>query len=205
MRKTKAGRIVESSIPSLENSRTEYLGALFRTQFNNLYYYGLKLVGHSELVKDIIQDIFAELLKRDFNQAPISNINAYLYVALRRELLRSVQQLRKTSTDYETAPESFCFSSEDFLIRRELGAELRQLILGSLAKLTERQREVIFLRFKHELDFGDIASVMDMKVQSVRNLLFRALEQIRNDLHGRKIVPSLDTEIFLKLFFSKNS
>ncbi|WP_170111426.1 RNA polymerase sigma factor [Mangrovibacterium marinum] len=205
MRKFREDSLADRSIQEMDSSRTEYLGALFRSQFNKLYHYGLKLVGHSELVKDTIQDIFADLLNRENQLAPISNINAYLYVSLRRSLLRNVQKLRNTENADEQTPDGFCFSSEDFLIHQELGSEFRQLMANSLTKLTERQREVIFLRFKNELDFDEIASVMDMKVQSVRNLLFRALEQIRNDLDGRKIIPSLDAEIFLKLFFAKKS
>lgn len=203
MREKKADRTVDRLILDMESSRTEYLGALFRTQFSNLYYYGLKLVSHSELVKDTVQDIFVELLDRDTSLTPIENINAYLYVSLRRKLLRSVQKHRNTQTEDETTPECFFFSPEDFLIHQELGAEFKRTIVDIFRKLTERQREVIFLRFKHELEFDDIASVMDMKVQSVRNLLFRALEQIRKEINGQKIIPNTDTEILLKLFFSK--
>lgn len=190
-------------LPESDTERANQYGAIFRSRFRDLYFYGLKLVSHSELVKDTIQDIFADLLIREESLGEIKNIHAYLFVALRRELLRRVKKVRLTDSSELTFPEPFVFSREDFLIEKEQGTEFNQTLMNSLKELTDRQREVILLRFKYGLDFEAIASTMEMKVQSVRNLLFRALEQIRENLKGHEISDIGDTEILLLAIFQK--
>lgn len=177
------------------------LGDLFQYVYRELYYYGLKLVFTPDVVKDTIQDIFADIWSRRRKMERIRNIRAYLFVSLRRELLRRVEKLRKEGPLQEGATGSFEFSKEDFIIQEETGAEAMRFLVQSLKKLTERQREVIFLRFNHELEFPEIASILGMNVQSVRNLLFRALEKVRSDLSGTGIAGSSDIGVFLLLVF----
>ena len=190
--------------PVVDTEKAEGYGAIFRSRFRDLYFYGLKLVSHSELVKDTIQDIFADLLTREESLGKIENIHAYLFLALRRELLRRIKKIRQADFSEFNVPEPFVFSSEDFLIQKEQGAESDQMLMSSLKGLTDRQREVILLRFKYELDFEVIASVMKMKVQSVRNLLFRALEQIRKNFKDHSISDIGDVDILLTTIFFKN-
>lgn len=181
------------------------LGEIFQKQYNELYYYGLKLVAISELVKDTIQDIFTDIWLRRQKMAEVGNIKAYLFVSLRRELLHRVQKIRKMNSLDVHFSEPFDFSIEDFIVKEETGLKATLVIVQSLKKLTERQREVILLRFNHELEFQDIAQVLDMNVQSVRNLLFRALENIRADIHKNGIegISNIDLMLF-SIFRKKN-
>jgi len=179
------------------------LGDIFQHLYKELYYYGVKLVSVPDLVKDTIQDIFVDVWCRRQKMQEVSNIKAYLFIAVRRELLRRVGTLRKERFLEDYSNEPFSFSVEDFMIREENGFNGTQLLVRSLQRLTERQREVILLRFNHELEFQDIASMMDMNVQSVRNLLFRALEKIRKDLSNSNITGLSDLELFLFCVFQK--
>ena len=179
------------------------LGDLFQKFYKELYYYGLKLVFIPDLVKDTIQDIFADVWSRRQKMEKIRNIRAYLFISVRRELLRRVEKFRKEGLLQEGAISSLEFSKEDFIIQEETGSEAMRLLLQSLKQLTERQREVIFLRFNHELEFSEIASVLGMNVQSVRNLLFRALEKLRSDLNNTGIGGLSDVEMFLLIVFRR--
>ena len=179
------------------------LGDLFQKFYKELYYYGLKLVFIPDLVKDTIQDIFADVWSRRQKMEKIRNIRAYLFISVRRELLRRVEKFRKEGLLQEGAISSLEFSKEDFIIQEETGSEAMRLLLQSLKQLTERQREVIFLRFNHELEFSEIASVLGMNVQSVRNLLFRALEKLRSDLNNTGVSGLSDVEMFLLIVFRR--
>ena len=185
------------------HSDSDYLGDIFEKQFRDLYFYGIKLVPISELVKDTIQDLFTELCDQEQRPREIQNIEAYLFVSLRRELLRRVEKLRKNNSIEETPIESFVFSEEDFLVDKESGAAVSQQLIKCLDELTDRQREVILLRFKHEMEFAEISKVLDMNVQSVRNLLFRALEKIRKKITLFGDGEIHDLEVFLFTVFRK--
>ncbi|MGQ7868650.1 RNA polymerase sigma factor [Sunxiuqinia sp. sy24] len=182
---------------------TNALGEIFQERFRELYYYGLKLVPVSELVKDTIQDLFTDLWSRKENVKEIANINAYLFVSLRRELVRRAAKIR-THTDLdEASSQYFTFSSEDFIVGNETELETRNMLVAGLRHLTARQREVILLRFKHEMEFKEIARTMDLNVQSVRNLLFRALEKLREEMSSGDLAEKQDVGLILLTFFKE--
>lgn len=177
------------------------LGELFQQVYRELYSYGLKLVFAPDMVKDTIQDIFADVWSRRQKMEKVENIKAYLFISVRRELLRRAEKVRKEGPLDEKAVSVFEFSKEDFLIREERESEETRLLIRSLKRLTGRQREVILLRFNHELEFQEIALILNMNIQSVRNLLFRALEKIRREMNSPGAGRPPDVEMFLLTFF----
>ena len=181
------------------------LGEVFEDLYPELYYYGLKLVPLADLVKDTIQDIFVDVWFRRHKMQEVRNIKAYFFVSVRRELLKRVKKLRQESAIENTTHEPFDFSREDFMVKEEADDELTQSLLKSLDKLTGRQREVILLRFNHELEFHEISQVLEMNIQSVRNLLFRALDSIRKNMEGMDVQGAADIEVFLFGLFRKKN
>ena len=67
----------------------------------------------------------------------------------------------------------------DNLIGEEDRIAIQHQIQSYLDLLTGRQREAIYLRYMEELDYEEIAELMNMSVPSVRNLVFKAIKQLR--------------------------
>lgn len=179
------------------------LGLLFEIHYQELYYYGIKIVDLPEMVKDTIQDLFADVWERRDKMASVNNFKAYLLISLRRELIRRVIKIRKESQSEEVSTLQFSFSAEEFLIHNEEMQSHSRLIADSLSSLTERQREVILLRFFHNLEFAEISQVLEMNVQSVRNLLFRSLDKLRKDLATQGVVGVENVELLLWNIFQQ--
>lgn len=180
------------------------LGILFEIHYRELYYYGNKITASSELVKDVIQDLFIGVWERRDKMAAVENIKAYLLISLRRELIRRVSKDRQENSKGRLISTQFSFSPEDFVISAEQSKEQTRILSKSMESLTDRQREVILLRFFHGLEFSDISQVLDLNIQSVRNLLFRALDKIRNDLSNKGVNVLGDVEMFLWFIFGQN-
>lgn len=70
-------------------------------------------------------------------------------------------------------------SVEEAYIMNEQEKELKQKIHSMLSNLSPRQREAIYYRFTEGMSFEDICHLMQMNVQSVRNLLHRSITKIR--------------------------
>ena len=179
------------------------LGLLFEIHYQELFYYGIKIVDMPELVKDAIQDLFADVWERRDKMGSIRNFKAYLLISLRRELIRRITKIRKESRSEEVSTLQFSFSAEEFLIHDEETQSHSRLLAESLKSLTERQREVILLRFFHNLEFTEISQVLEMNIQSVRNLLFRALDKIRKDLVLQGVGGVENIEILLLSIFQQ--
>ncbi|MGE4586217.1 MAG: RNA polymerase sigma factor [Mangrovibacterium sp.] len=193
---------VEDLWKKFQEGRYVVMEELFIVLFRDLYTYGMKLLPVREIVRDTIQDVFADIWTRREKMYTVEKVRPYLFMSVRHELLKQIERQKRTSSLKQTPVSSFEFSMEDFIVREETQKTTSQLIMKCLQRLTARQREVILLRFHHELKFDEIARVMNMNVQSVRNLLVRALESIRQDKKFLDLTGSNVGFILFQLFQS---
>jgi len=178
------------------------MGKIFQFYYKELFFYGLKIIPVPELVKDVIQEIFVRLWENKDHIGQVTKVKSYLLVAIRNELIHTSKKNRISRVD-EINVEPFTITIEDFLINEEDSKLLNERLVVSLNKLSERQREVIVLRFYHNLTFDELGEVLEMNIQSVRNLLFRALEKVRNDLKDIAFHNAENIELILFSLFSK--
>ena len=61
-------------------------------------------------------------------------------------------------------------------------SRLVETVRSSLAKLPDNQRTAVLLARFEEMSYEDIAHVLDVSVPSVKSLLFRARQTLKNDL-----------------------
>jgi len=157
------------------------LSALFEIYYDPLYQYGLKLTGDEELVKDCIQNLFQKLWRRREGLRAVQVVKAYLFKALRRHLGDETKLLRQHRHLLPNYTDSFevTYSHEEFLIAQQGDAEQSARLLAALNQLSKRQREALYLKFYDGFSYERIAEVMSLNTQSVRNLVFNALQTLR--------------------------
>lgn len=157
------------------------LSFLFKTYYEELYNYGLKLTGDQDFSLDTLQDLFLKLWKNRQHLHEVADVKPYLFKAYRNQLLDNLKMHMNTDKEKLEEANAFLveFSHEDFIITRQLSKEKRENMVEALNKLSNRQREAVYLRYFEDLDFDTIASVMKTNVQSVRNTLHRAMVALR--------------------------
>ena len=155
---------------------------IFLACHDNLYRYGMKLTRDPELTNDCIQNLFLKLWKNRSNLKPVHDIKPYLFKSLRHHIIDILELRRQTLPIDQDIEELLMveYSAEDFMISRQVEKETQEKIIRLLNQLTPRQRHAIYLRYFEEMEFENIAQIMDMHVQSVRNLISRGLQLMRN-------------------------
>lgn len=154
---------------------------IFKSYYNDLYYYGMKLVGNEDMVKDDLQNLFAELWERRQNLGEINHIKAYLIKSFRRRLLKTTTKARKNIIIEikDTQDLKFELSIEEFLIQQENQSIDIKKLKNSLESLNKTQKEIIYLKYYNNLDYKEIAEITGLKYQSVRNSMHKALKVLR--------------------------
>jgi RNA polymerase sigma factor (sigma-70 family) len=155
---------------------------IFLASHDNLFRYGMKLTRDPELINDCIQNLFLKLWKNRNNLKPVLDIKPYLFKSLRHHIIDILELKRQTLPIDQDIEELFIveYTAEDFMISRQVEKETQEKIIQLLNQLTPRQRHAIYLRYFEEMEFETIAQIMDMHVQSVRNLISRGLQLMRN-------------------------
>ncbi|SDG91358.1 RNA polymerase sigma factor, sigma-70 family [Dyadobacter soli] len=164
------------------------LANIMQAYYSDLFHWGLRLHGEREFVKDCIQDMFVNLWKSQQSAragslpaAIVSNVRSYLLVALKTRILRELSKKHVTHQSMLSDEYSFSveFSSDLRLIDEEHEIYQVRKLEGVLNNLSERQKELIYLRFYQSLSFEQIAEVMNLSRQSVYNLLQKSLGSLR--------------------------
>ncbi|PUZ26126.1 sigma-70 family RNA polymerase sigma factor [Chitinophaga parva] len=161
------------------------LQVVFDKYYTPLFNYGHKFTPDDHLIEDALQDLFVKLWKnRDRVQATAS-VKNYLYKSFRRVLLRAMDtQQRKHSfsllDNFLDLDQELAY--DQTLISREQLEKLRGQLRLALSRMTPRQREIIHLRYFEEMEYGEIAAVMQLSVSSTYKLLYKAIDGLRTYL-----------------------
>ena len=158
---------------------------LYEDYADDLLSYGRGLGYEKEDIEDSIQDIIVNLYIRDPQLKNVRNVKVYLFTALKNRLLNTTRRQRMDSIDDGSGRFDVSVTLNDLLVDEEDRQHLQNRVEKGLALLTPRQREAIYLRYMQELDYEDIAHLMQMTIPSVRNLVSRGLAEMRQQLTGK--------------------
>lgn len=156
------------------------LERIYRDHASVLLRYGRKFAADAQLVEDCLQDLFVELWKNRDGLGATDSIRKYLFVAMRRKVIRALSSSRLDEKEPEEHHFAAVFDIEQEIIQEEWDTGRRQKLQEALAQLSKRQQEVLYLKYFAEMDYAQIGEVMELNYQSARNLAHRALEALRD-------------------------
>lgn len=171
----------------LDGSRSAFQ-EIYSKFYQNLYSYGMRKLNHAELVRDCIQDLFITLWTNRNNLSRTTNIKFYLLASLRNQLIKVAaadgkwQKVEISSTDDFRIQ----FNPELEYLRKENLTQKAKILIEALDKLTARQKEVLYLRYFEELNYEQIADLLNLTVKGVYKLNYRAIDAMKLILNINK-------------------
>lgn len=154
---------------------------IYRAHVQDMYSYGIRLGIPADTAEDFIQDIFVRLLLNPGRISEVKNMKAYLMFAMKNHWQN---HLRDSKHLVDITDKGADFSVEesalDCIIDNEERARVSKRLNRMLTALTPRQREAVFLRYIYGLPYEDVAQLLEMSIPSARNIVSRALRQMRN-------------------------
>ena len=168
------------------------LETIYEDNYASLYHYGQKFTQDNDLIKDLIHELFIELIDSGLSLSKTDNIRFYLLKSLRNKLLRQLsEKLKFTNKLKEFVDFNLVDSIESQLIKNEVEEQLRNQVTTAVKKLSEKQQEIIYLRFYSDISYQEIAILFDVNIQTVRNLMSRAINSLKEDLQSNNLSKHL--------------
>ncbi|NJN28278.1 MAG: sigma-70 family RNA polymerase sigma factor [Cyclobacteriaceae bacterium] len=146
---------------------------LYDQYFPLLFRYCRQITPATQLIEDTIHDLFVYLWDHKQNINDISSVRAYLISSVRRRLLKEMKNESKELIVNDTEATAF-----EFMFDSDLESGLRQKML----ELSEKQREVLYLKFYNNLSFQEIAEIMDITIDAVYKIAKRSLHKLKKKL-----------------------
>jgi RNA polymerase sigma factor (sigma-70 family) len=167
-----------------KNGDDESLAFIYSTNSKRLYWYGLSFTSNYLLVEDTIQDLFSELIASRKRLSATNNIQFYLLKSFKRILQRKISQEKRFQLCDTQIKHDFevIHSIEYFIINEEDSSQQLKSLHEAIRTLTSRQKEAIYLKFSEGLGYEETAEIMDMTVESCRNLIWKAIKFLKNSL-----------------------
>jgi RNA polymerase sigma factor (sigma-70 family) len=168
----------------------EALSEIYLHHFNAMFQYGIRFYNNPEFIKDVIHDVFINLYNAKERLSSTDNIRFYLLKSLKNLLLKEITKSKKI--DY-LGDNTLAFDAK-FMFEETHGEdevdvdETTKRLLDALKTLSQRQREIIFLRYESGLEYDEICAIMNLKNDSARKLLFRTISKLRSLLDSKALI-----------------
>lgn len=170
----------------------EALETIYEDNYSSLYHYSMKFSIDYDLIKDLIHELFIELINSGSKLSNTDNIRFYLLKALRNKLLKQLSENSKFTNKFEEAAGfNLIDSIESQLIKKEVEEQLKNQVIAAINKLSVKQQEIIYLRFYNDISYPEIAALFDVNIQTVRNLMNRAINSLKEDLQNNNLSKHL--------------
>ena len=161
------------------------LQIIFDKYYIPLFNYGHKFSADDHLIEDALQDLFVKLWKNRNGIKDTDSVKNYLYKSFRRVLLRMLE-VHQRKYSFAVLDEWPGISQEiaydQMMISRERLEKIQGNLVAALEKMTPRQREIIHLRYYEEMEYEEIAALMQLSVSSTYKLLYKAIDTLRQYL-----------------------
>ena len=150
------------------------------------YYAGLcdfawRYVRSTAIAEEVVQEIFLKLWEQRQHLKSDGTLQAYLYRAVKNRSLNHLRDQHTRAQKTEALAEyltNVLPQPDKAMLQEELAHRIRQ----ALDALPERRRTIFVLSKLHGLTYAEIASVLDISVNTVDTQMRRALCLLREHL-----------------------
>ncbi|SFK34953.1 RNA polymerase sigma factor [Proteiniphilum acetatigenes] len=162
------------------------IASTYNEYLDTLYSYALHLGFDEQTAMDAIHDVFYKLCTHHSSLNEINNLKSYLFRSLRNRLIDIKRINRENTTPFtgqddvsEGLPFQLHITIEDELIMKEDTEEICRKVENVLNRLTDRQREIVYLRYIKEQGYEEIAEIMQISVAACRNLVSKSISKLK--------------------------
>lgn len=160
---------------SIAGGDTAALGELYQETEPALYAYLLSLLKNSADARDALQDVYVDVFTSAAGYRPGSRAKAWLYAVAKNKAMQVYRRRRlRGEVPGEEAPEPW---EDPGLCREE-----RLVLSAALTALSEEERQIVTLHAVSGFRFREIASFLDLPLNTVLSKYHRAMKRLRRQL-----------------------
>lgn len=167
----------EVDVASDAVSGADWITAAMDAHAEALVRYTARLTPDLDTARDVVQDAFLRLCRAD-RAAVGDRVDLWLFTVCRNRAFDLYRKDRRMTPLTEAAARSRA-AADDGPEAAALQLDAHGRLLALVATLSDRQQDVLRLKFQHELSYAEIAQVTGLSVSNVGYLLHVALKRLR--------------------------
>lgn len=120
-----------------------------------------------------------------------ASFSTWLYTIARNTVLSELRKQKNISVSLDESIHTAIASTDDMPEQSMLRNEKVTMVRDAINNLPEKQRAALILREYDQMDYQEIANIMNLTVSSVKSLLFRARASVKTQLEPYFVEPIL--------------
>lgn len=166
-------RIQQNDVPAFE--------MLYLRLWEPLFIFAMKRLGSEDDAEDVVQEVFASLWAKRHSLQIRENFEGYIFSAVRYKVIDQVSAMLQNPMKLELVRESLlpvAHNPSETLLSKELQGFLSR----EIQSLPGKMREIYLLHVEQHRSVADIAQVLSLSKQTVRNQLGLAKDRLKKSL-----------------------
>lgn len=155
------------------------MGLLFERHYKPLFGFLYRMSSDKENSEDMAQNVFLRMIKYRHTYKGEGEFKTWMY-HLARNVLNDFHKSNAKRSDSEIKDN--LLSEDTTQINLEKNEQVA-LLNTALNKLSEEHREILVLSRYQELDYSEIASILNITEANVRVKIHRAMTQLKSMFH----------------------
>ena len=177
----------EELIADYQTGNEEALKMLFERYKKPIFNFALRMLGNRADAEDVTSEVFITLVTKKDAYKPTAKFSTWIFTVTRNASISKLRKRKKSFTmwfqkedskDYEQWEVPDNRLPSDNIVKNETKLQLSRAI----SNLPPEQREAIILREYHQMSYDQIKEIMNCSLDKVKILIYRAREQLRNEL-----------------------
>jgi RNA polymerase sigma-70 factor (ECF subfamily) len=164
--------------------------AMFRAFYSQLAAFAYRYTRSRSDAEEIVHDVMARMWERRDRLEVRDQLRTYLYTAVRNDALNRIRHgmverrwRERVVAEHHAAPVAAVNDAESRLAQADLAAALER----TLARLPDRCRVAVTLRWRHQLSYAEVAEAMGISVKTVEVYVHRGLAALRESYESLKL------------------
>jgi RNA polymerase sigma factor (sigma-70 family) len=154
---------------------------LYRSYYPRLTRFLSNILRRAPLIEEVLNDTMMVVWTNPDRYNGKSKVSTWIFAIAYRKALKALRRYDEPVEDKlaETRP------SPEPGPEQQLGSrEGQKVLLSAIAELSRDHRAVVDLTYFHEIDYREIAEIMECPVDTVKTRMFHARRHLKNRLSG---------------------
>ncbi|MDR1273287.1 MAG: RNA polymerase sigma-70 factor [Odoribacteraceae bacterium] len=161
---------------------------LYQEYYRTMVSFGSRYLHRTEVVEDIVQELFSDMWKRDLRFDSFPRLRTFLYTSVRNACLNELKRER-VRTDYllSIREEDLVEEPDD---RAQVEEEVYRMLFSVIEQLPRRCKEV----FEYHLEGKkneEIAALLNISIATVKTQKNRAMNLLREQMGDLYLIAVL--------------
>ncbi len=152
---------------------------LHRLYFNRLCKFAFLFLKSKEMSEEAVSDVFFNVWMKRMQLKSVKNIRSYLYTAVRHQAIDYLRSQKSYPQDNINAYELEITSPEPSAHDTVERDDFRQLLQHAFDELPERCRMISRMYFNDQLEYKEIASILDISRKTAEAQIAIAVRKVK--------------------------